>query len=102
MIRIVNLRDYELRENEVLVRVDRKSVLGNVFVMKDKSDRERDRVCDEYEKYFERMRVENEEFRRELGRIWKLSKKMDVALGCWCWPKRCHSMVIKEFIERYL
>lgn len=100
MIRIVNLKSYVAVDNEVLVRVDRKSALGNPFKMNDES--ERDSVCDRYEAYFERMRVENDAFHKELGRIWKLARKTNVALGCWCAPRRCHAETIKRFIEQYL
>ena len=38
----------------------------------------------------------------ELRKIYRLAKKYDIALGCWCYPKRCHSETIKRFIESYL
>jgi len=102
-IRVVNLRSYRLNENEVLVKVDRSSVLGNVFKMKDDSSYERGRVCDEYRKYFEKKVKEEGEFRNEVIRIYKMVKDgKDVALGCWCFPKRCHALIIKEFIEKNL
>lgn len=102
-IRIVNLRNYKLNENEVLVKVDRSSVLGNVFRMRDMSDKERNRVCDEYEKYFMRKVKEKGEFRNEVIRIYRMVRDgKNVALGCWCFPKRCHALVIKKFIESYL
>ena len=102
MIRIVNLRSYELKENEVLVRVDRfNKVLGNRFVMKSESDR--DRVCDEYKKWFDRCISEGDEVvLNELRRIYKLGRRNDLVLGCWSYPRRCHSEVIKEFLEKYL
>lgn len=102
-IRVVNLKGYELKKNEVLVRVDRKSVLGNPFKMCDYSDKERNRVCDAYVKYFNRKVKEKSEFRNEVIRIYRMVRDgKDVALGCWCAPKRCHAEYIKWFIEKYV
>ena len=50
MIRVGNLRSLKLMKGEVLVKVDRSSVLGNPYFMKDES--KRDEVCDKYEVYF--------------------------------------------------
>lgn len=112
-IRVVNLKNYRLDEGEVLVKVDRSSVLGNPFKMRfptpAQSKRpefeinERNRVCDEYEKYFMKKVKEEGDFRNEVIRIYRMVKSgKDVALGCWCFPKRCHAMYIKEFIEKYI
>lgn len=102
MIKVVNLRNYVNEEGWVLVKVDRSSVLGNVFKMKNESSNERGRVCDEYEKYFNKKVSENGEFRDEVMRICKLVKNGEnVALGCWCFPKRCHAFTIKRFVESY-
>ena len=103
MLRIVNLRDFKLMDGEELVRVDRSSVLGNVYKMKDNSEEERDRVCDLYEVYFNKKVKEIGEFRNEVIRIYRMVRDgKDVALGCWCAPKRCHAEYIKEFIESYV
>ena len=102
-IRIVNLRDYVEVEGEVLVRVDRKSALGNPYRMRDLTECERDRVCDAYVKYFNRKVKEKGDFRNEVIRIYRMVRDgKDVALGCWCFPKRCHAEYIKKFIEKYL
>lgn len=102
-IRIVNLRGYKLMEDEILIKVDRSSVLGNVYKMRGNSNTERNRVCDEYKSYFMNKVKEKGKFRNEVIRIYRLVRDgNDVALGCWCAPKRCHAEVIKEFIESYL
>lgn len=103
-IRVVNLKNYELKENELLIRVDRSSVLGNPYKMRDYTSAERDRVCDLYAKYFvKNVQIKDSAFRNEVIRIYRLVKSgKDVALGCWCFPKRCHAMYIKMFIERYV
>ena len=101
-IRVVNLRNYELKKDEVLIKVDRSSVLGNVYVMK--SEKDRDKVCDLYEKMFDRkVGIKGSTFRNEVIRIYRMVREgKDVALGCWCYPKRCHADYIKAFIEKYL
>jgi len=61
------------------VYIGRGSKCGNPFVMKDWSQTERDRVCDEYEKWF---------WTTDL--ITYLHELKDKRLGCYCKPKRCH------------
>jgi hypothetical protein len=96
MIRIVNLRNYKLHENEVLIKVDRSTCMGNPFIMRNESMR--DEVCDAYEEYFYRRLYNCDTMKR----IIRIAKKHDVALGCWCYPKRCHAETIKNFIEEEL
>ena len=99
MIRIVNLRNYTPRNGEILVKVDRSNrILGNQFVMKEES--ERDLVCDKYDAWFNRMiELDDNLVKAELWRIGKMAEKNDIALGCWCYPKRCHSNTIKRYLE---
>lgn len=103
-IRVVNLKSYSKVEGEVLIKVDRSSVLGNPFRMRGNSDCERDRVCDSYERYFNaKVKVKGSAFRNEVVRIYRLAKAgNNIALGCWCAPKRCHAEYIKAFIEKWL
>lgn len=62
------------------IYIGRGSKWGNPFQMKNWSDEERDRVCDEYEKWF----WEQEHL------INSLPELEDKVLGCFCKPKRCH------------
>lgn len=103
MIRVVNLRGYQPRENEVLIKVDRSTVVGNPFPMN--SEKDRDEVCSKYDEYFDNIVKhpdEHKEFMDYLRHIYKVAKTTNVALGCWCAPKRCHAETIKLFIERYI
>lgn len=96
MIEICNLRNCKM-EYVYDVRVDRKSVLGNPFYMKDES--KRDEVCDKYKKYFDKNVVINDNFRKEVNRLVKIYMMHGkLRLFCWCYPKRCHSEIIKDFI----
>lgn len=84
MPKIYNLR----RKNEIpygAVRIDRQSKFGNPFVMKDDSDSERNRVCDEYEAWIKTKPQLIAAIKEEL-------KGKD--LMCWCAPKRCHGETI--------
>lgn len=98
-IRVVNLRNYVKRENEELVKIDRSSIFGNPYYMKNEGEREK--VCVEYEKYFKKKcdEDENTEFNRKLLELIMKCRDHDVALGCWCHPKQCHGDFLKTFIE---
>lgn len=119
MIRIVNLKDYVPREGELLIKVDRSTCMGNPFIMSNKSSSQRDYVCDMYQyEYFNKITDKNmsdEDVDNYLGKhinrnafmnylriIYTKAKTQDVALGCWCYPKRCHAETIKNFIEEHL
>lgn len=114
MIKVVNIRNYKPEKDWVLIKVDRSSVLGNPFKMKfptpamvvrnpNYNKDERNRVCDEYAEYFNRKVKEEGSFRNEVIRIYRLAKSgQNIALGCWCAPKRCHAMHIKQFLDAYL
>jgi len=95
---------YENKLDDVkYIRVDRVSALGNKFIMKDKSNEERERVCNEYEIWFnEKVKLKDEKVMKELRYIWKMLKKSNVVLCCWCGSKRCHSETIIKFIESYM
>lgn len=95
MIRVVNLMQYKLKDNEVLIKVDRSTPVGNPFPM-------RDEVCDKYEAYFYKKVKEAGAFRDYVAHIYRTALKNDVALGCWCAPKRCHANVIAAFINQFL
>lgn len=92
-IRIVNLRNYRPNDKEVVIRIDRKTILGNPYVMQDESDR--DEVIRRYELHFnECMRI-SRDFLQEVQRIEALYREgKDIALACWCAPKRCHGDII--------
>ena len=67
---------------ENAVRVDRQSIWGNPFIMRNDSDEERNRVCDAYEKWLQERPAMIDRAKREL-------RGKDLA--CWCAPKRCHA-----------
>ena len=103
MIEIKNLRD-EFPIEPWQVKVDRSSILGNPFHMKDES--ERDKVCDMFKHSFALLfdgQIFNEKdelMLAELERLKELYKKYGkLELFCWCSPKRCHAETIKKYLE---
>jgi len=80
------------------VRVDRTSVLGNPFYMKDET--QRDIVCDKYEEYFYEQIKISQIFRDAIDVLIAIYKKYGkLRLFCWCTPYRCHAETIKKYIE---
>lgn len=99
------------------VRADRGTALGNPFDMTDES--KRDNVCDAFDEYFRAvMRGENPDLNQiaikygvPLSRKYKgtpsairemierLKGKDNFTLMCWCNPKRCHILTIKNYLE---
>lgn len=83
MPRVINIRSIRGVWPENTVRVDRRSRWGNHFIMRNDSDKERDRVCDAFEEAVKSWPPEViAALKREL-------RGKDLA--CWCAPKRCHA-----------
>lgn len=68
-----------IKKESDYVYIGRGSKWGNPFVMRNKTLEERDRVCDEYEKWFWTTNL--------IDSIHELYGKR---LGCFCKPLRCH------------
>ena len=78
-------------------RVDRFSILGNPFYMK--KECERDEVCNKYEEYFYNkllFRDDVIEILKEMIEVYREYNKL--RLFCWCFPRRCHAEIIRDFI----
>lgn len=68
-----------LKKDTYDIYIGRGSKWGNPFPMNGYSDEERNRVCNEYEKYFWTTDLIN-----------YLHELRGKRLGCYCKPKRCH------------
>ena len=82
------------------IKVDRSSILGNPFHMRDESGRKH--VCELYKERFYKILAHAPTDREatELNRLKALYKKYNkLRLFCWCAPKQCHAEIIKEYIE---
>lgn len=87
------------------VYVGRGSPLGNPEPMKDKSDTERNRVCDFYEEWLgEQLRDHSTPQYQALFQLYGLAKaNQDINLQCYCGShKRCHALTIKRRLEAAL
>ena len=99
-IEILNYKDAQ-PEFQYDFCVDRRSPIGNPFVMNNESQEERDRVCDQYEDYFSRASIDKSNFEHTLHKLLKAHKKYgQLRLFCWCVPLRCHSETIKKWLEK--
>ena len=97
MIELCNLRNIK-PTHPYDVRVDRSSPLGNPFKGGDRNSQ-----CNCYAEYFISAAVIDTPIKRELKRLWQLHKEHgQLRLFCWCVPLRCHSMTIKEFLDKYI
>lgn len=74
-----------LKKQKYDVYIGRGSKWGNPFPMKNYSQEERDRVCNEYEEWFWTTDLPNQ-----------INELKDKILGCYCKPKRCHG----DFLAR--
>lgn len=80
-----------LKKEPYDVYIGRGSIWGNPFKMKNNSNKERDRVCDEYEKWFWTTNLEN-----------NLEQLKGKRLGCYCSPLRCHGHFLAKIVnDRY-
>lgn len=70
------------------VYIGRGSKWGNLFVMRNPSDEERDRVCDLYEDYFWISGLQSQ-----------LKELKGRRLGCYCAPKRCHGDFLAKLVN---
>lgn len=77
MTKVINTKRKDIKYD---VYIGRGSKWGNPFAMNGWSDDERNRVCDEYEKWFYTQQ----------DLIDSLPELIGKTLGCFCKPKRCH------------
>lgn len=78
-----------LKKEKYDVYIGRGSIWGNPFIMKNYSQAERDKVCDEYEKWFWTTDLPNQ--------LYELKGKV---LGCYCSPLRCHGDFLAEQVNK--
>lgn len=85
-------------EGYIKVPCDRRSVLGNPFVMHIES--QRGQVCDQYHNWlFKQHEERNPAVNQELQRLITMYREgKNIALTCWCAPKRCHCESIKSMV----
>lgn len=73
-----------------------KANLGNPFPMSDES--QRNKVCEDYDAWLHTQQAAGH--LRVMERIiQRVNEGKSVALYCHCFPKRCHTETIKEYVE---
>lgn len=85
----------------------RGSPLGNIFDFRGSTHPQvkykvasKAEAISSYETYLrERIKNKDPEICAALNNIYKMTKKGDVYLSCFCWPDDCHVRIIKEIIE---
>lgn len=98
-IEIMNLQDTK-PSKPYDFRVDRRTPLGNPFIMSHES--RRNSVCDSYETHFPHMLLTSEANKYFIKLLMAYKKYNKLRLFCWCAPKQCHAETIKKELEVYL
>lgn len=100
-IHIVNRKNapHDLPPGVEVFRVDRSTPLGNPFEMRGECERES--TVAQYRFYFlARVQSKNDRlFNEYLNTLLAAYSKADIALECWCAPKRCHAEVIAKYLH---
>ena len=87
---------------DIIIDADRTNkILGNPFVMRDKSLAERERVIAANNQRVDKDISQNGPISKELDKIVAyVIQGKDVALACWCAPAQCHCDRYKLEIEK--
>ena len=93
----VDIAAARANDNFRVIDIMRGSLLGNPYIMRDKTDAERDRVIAQYRLWL----WDHMKRRTSTGNvIYTLAKaKEAIYLVCCCKPRKCHGDVIKAAIE---
>lgn len=95
---IINRYKKELPKEYSRIYCGRPSLFGNPFPIT--KEQTRDKVCDQYEDYFEKEKQNPEsKLIKTLQDVYKKYKDQNIALECFCSPKRCHTETIKRYLE---
>ena len=92
------------KEKSLYIPIHRPCPVGNPYHLINTQDQaERDKVCDDYENWFNDQIVnqpEDSDFFKYIELIRKIHRENGkVYLVCFCAPKRCHGETIKRFCE---
>jgi hypothetical protein len=105
-IKIVNIKNH--LHSDFDYYIGRPSVLSNPYSHLEKSIAKykvdsRDIAIDKYEEYFKEKIKTDQKFIDELNKLidfYLLNKQLN--LCCWCYPKRCHGEIIKNYLEEQI
>jgi len=96
-VNVINLHDKRWKNpGGITVRIDRKTIFGNPFVIG--QDGTRDDVVRKYRQHMYDEYAENPEYQRKMNSLAVLVKCRTVHLACWCVPEACHGDEIVKFV----
>ena len=103
VLNVKNKRTHKPEAGKVDVYCGRGSVLGNPFTHKEGTTAKfivesRDEAVEAYRSYFKEQMQSNPEFLAEMRRIYRIARKSEVNLVCYCAPLNCHCNVIRGFL----
>lgn len=101
MIHIRNIKTHLRDKGDFYL--GRTSPLGNPYYMSEES--KRDEVCDSFEVYFNKL-LKSNTFREDQVLLLRRMRNKHVLTGeltllCHCYPKRCHTETIRDFILKW-
>ena len=82
--------------NSITVRIDRKTIFGNPFVIG--RDGTRDEVIRKFTKHMHDEYAAGGEYQRKMNSLATLVKCRNVHLACWCSPEACHGSEMVRFL----
>ena len=103
VLNVKNKRKHVAQAGVVDIYCGRGSVLGNPFSHKEGTKAKyvvesRNEAIEAYRIYFKEQMETNPEFLNEMRRIYRIARKQEVNLVCFCAPLPCHYNVIRGFI----
>jgi hypothetical protein len=103
VLNVKNKRTHKPEVGKVDIYCGRGSVLGNPYTHKEGTTAKyivesRDEAVEAYRAYFVEQVRFNAEFVNELRRIYRIARKQEVNLVCYCAPLNCHCNVIRAFL----
>ena len=103
VLNVKNKRTHVAEVGKVDVYCGRGSVLGNPFSHKEGTKAKyvvesRNEAIEAYRIYFKEQMETNPEFLKEMRRIYRIARKQEVNLVCFCAPLSCHCNVIRGFL----
>jgi len=103
ILNVKNKRTHVPEAGKVDVYCGRGSVLGNPFSHKEGTKAQfvvesRDEAVEAYRTYFKKQMETNTAFLNEMRRIYRIAKKQEVNLVCYCAPLNCHCNVLRGFL----
>lgn len=101
-LQVVNKYKHSLKPHEIIY-AGRGSVWGNPEPLKDKSDTERNRVCDWYEEYFDaQLKIAGSPLNIAFREVYSRAAAGEaITFECFCKPKRCHCDHIVKRLNDY-